>query len=152
MTCLIDTGILLRLVNRNDPEHMIIRRALRELKETGVGFAVTSQNLIEFWNVSTRPTSARGGYGLSIEVTEQTLRLLERLFPILPDAPSTHAEWKRLVVEHTVKGVQVHDARLVAMMSIHDVSDVLTLNADDFRRFDRITVLTPPQVIGRARM
>lgn len=113
--------------------------------------AVTSQNLVEFWNVCTRPASARGGYGLSIDATERRLRVLERLFTILPDASTTHAEWKRLVVEYGVKGVQVHDARIVAMMNVHGLTGVLTLNANDFKRYDRITVLTPAQVIGRGR-
>ena len=43
-------------------------------------------------------------------------------------------------------GVQVHDARLVANMIIHGVVNILTLNAEDFRRYEGIVVLHPSAV------
>jgi hypothetical protein len=69
MLYLIDTGVLLRLFNRADASHLAIRRCLRELKMAGHRLAVSPQNIAEFWNVSTRPETARGGYGLSVEGT-----------------------------------------------------------------------------------
>lgn len=33
-------------------------------------------------------------------------------------------EWRRLVVNYGVSGVQVHDARLVATMLVHDVTHI----------------------------
>jgi hypothetical protein len=57
--------------------------------------------------------------------------------------PDSDAEWRRLVVAHSVSGKKTHDARLVAAMSVHGVAHILTLNADDFTRFTGITVLDP---------
>jgi hypothetical protein len=37
-------------------------------------------------------------------------------------------------------GVQVHDARLVAAMLVHEVTYLLTLNKRDFMRYPGITV------------
>jgi predicted nucleic acid-binding protein len=79
MVVLLDSGILLRLVNRADPEHATVRAALRLLKQRGNVLVMATQNVAEFWNVCTRPASARGGYGLSVAETAQRLRLLERL-------------------------------------------------------------------------
>ena len=44
-------------------------------------------------------------------------------------------EWRRLVVNYGVSGVQVHDARLVATMLVHDVTHILTFNTQDFIRY-----------------
>lgn len=147
MSFLLDTGILLRLPNRNDPEHQNIHRAMRAIKQEGDEMFTLTQNIAEFWSVCTRPTSARGGYGLSIPETEQRLRLIERLVSVLSEHPNAHSAWKRLVIDHVVSGVQVHDARLVASMHEHGISNILTLNGKDFARYSGITVSAPADII-----
>jgi predicted nucleic acid-binding protein len=143
-----DSGILLRILHRHDPQHAAVLAAVRILRRRGDTLVTAPQNAAEFWNVSTRPATARGGLGLDLHETERRLRILERLFQVLPDSPATYALWKQLVVGHGVKGVQVHDARLVAWMQAHGVSHLLTLNAADFARYPTITALTPQQLLG----
>jgi predicted nucleic acid-binding protein len=143
MLVLVDTGILLRLLDRADPEHAAIRRAVRVLKQRGDTPVTVPQNVAEFWNVSTRPTTARGGYGLTVEETAKRLRLLERIVKVLPETANHYPFWKALVVAHAVKGVQVHDARLAAFMQAHGIGHLLTLNGTDFTRYNHITVLAP---------
>ena len=104
MLYLVDTGVLLRLFNRAAPLHAKIRQCLREQRIAGHGFAISPQNVAEFWNVSTRPASARGGYGLSIEVTERRVRALERICEVLPESADLYPLWRRLVVHHQVRG------------------------------------------------
>lgn len=147
MSYLLDTGILLRLPNRNDPEHHYVRRAMRAIKQTGDEMFTLTQNVAEFWSVCTRPTSARGGYGLSIPETSRRLRLIERLVPVLAEPQNAYAAWKRLVIDHGVTGVQVHDTRLVASMYAHGISHILTLNGKDFARYAGITVAAPATLI-----
>ena len=43
-------------------------------------------------------------------------RLQDDIVDRLPDHASVYDEWLRLVIAHEVKGIQVHDARLVAFM------------------------------------
>jgi hypothetical protein len=62
---------------------------------------------------------------------------------LLPENEGVYREWRRIVVEFAVSGVQVHDARLVAAMLVHGVSHILTLNVADFGRYDGITVVPP---------
>ena len=59
---------------------------------------------------------------------------IEAFLTFLPDTPSVYAEWKRIVVEHSVSGVKVHDARLVAIMKTHGVRRLLTFDTKDFNR------------------
>jgi predicted nucleic acid-binding protein len=146
MAVLLDIGILLRFVNRADPDHTAVRLAIRALTTRGDALVAAPQNFAEFWNVCTRPATARGGYGLSVEATHQRLRLLERAFPVLSETPASYPIWKGLVLAHGINGAKAHDARLVALMKARGVSDILTLNESDFLRFAGINVLTPERI------
>jgi predicted nucleic acid-binding protein len=143
---LVDTNILIRFLLRGDPAYPHIRQAVRVLKARREQLVTTSQNIAEFWNVCTRPTTSRGGLGMSIESTVHRVRLLERHFRVLPDTPAVYQEWKALVSVHKVMGVQVHDARLVAAMTINGVTRVLTINVADFSRYPGIKVLAPSDI------
>ncbi len=148
MQYLLDTGILLRVVNRDDPLHADVRRAVRRLKDGGHVLVTTPQNMSAFWNVSTRPASARGGLGLSVDECHRRLRLVERVAAVLPEVQGVYEQWKRLVVAHAVLGVQVHDARMVATMAVHGLSNLLTLNKSDFARYTGVTAVTPVDVLS----
>ena len=143
---LADTNILLRFLLLNDPAYPAIRHSVRTLKARGEQIVATPQNMAEFWNVCTRPITVRGGLGLSVAATEMRLRLLERHFPVLPDSPAIYEKWKTLVLAHRVRGVNVHDARLVAAMMIHGVTHILTANVKDFQRYPDITVVAPNEI------
>jgi formaldehyde-activating enzyme involved in methanogenesis len=64
MLVLVDSGILLRLLEPTDPQHAAIRGAVRALRSRGESLVTAAQNAAEFWNVWTRPAAARGGFGL----------------------------------------------------------------------------------------
>ena len=92
----------------------------------------------------TRPRE-RNGFGLSTAEANAQAALLESRFTLLPDNMRIHPAWRELVVSHSVSGVQVHDARLVAAMRVHGISHLLTLNRTDFLRYRDITVVDPAQ-------
>lgn len=143
---LLDTNIHVRLANRHDPHYALARRAVSTPRARGERLCYTSQVLGEFWNVCTRPTTARGGLGLTVERTDRRVRLMERHLELLPDTLQLHEEWRRLLVVHAVTGLQVHDTRLVAAMHIHGIPRILTFNVADFRRFPGITAVHPQDV------
>ena len=147
MPYLIDTNVFLRLVSKTDPDRSVCLNALQKLIASQETLYYTTQVLAEFWVVCTRPATARGGYGLSSVKAEQKAKLIERYCELLPDSAATHQEWRRLVVKHAVLGVVIHDARLVAAMNIHGVTQILTFNKDDFKRYSGITVVSPDEII-----
>lgn len=134
MIYLVDTNVLLRFVDRRSAQHARVRNAVRKLRRAGHGLAIAPQNCVEFWNVATRPAD-KNGLGLKPTDADRLLRLVERLFPLLPEGPQVYAEWRKLVVHFGVAGVQVHDARLVAAMIEQGVTHILTLNTGDFHRY-----------------
>jgi predicted nucleic acid-binding protein len=50
------------------------------------------------------------------------------------------------LVRHTVAGVKVHDARLIASMKGYGITHLLTFNTEDFTRYPDITVVAPQYV------
>jgi predicted nucleic acid-binding protein len=148
MAYFLDTNIFLRLVNKSDPDRLIVIEALRKLKDRKEEFYFSSQVLAEFWNVCTRPVTARSGLGLSSSETDQKTRIIERYCKFLPDTLATHQEWRRLIHSHQVKGVEVHDTRIIALMKVYQIGNLLTLNVRDFNRFNSlVTVFSPQQVL-----
>jgi predicted nucleic acid-binding protein len=117
---LVDTNVLLRLVQPDSPEYGTIRRCTDVLWAHGAELFYTFQNLAEFWNVCTRPAE-RNGFGFSVEETDERANLIESKFTLAADSEATYREWRRIVVLDGVSGIQVHDARLVAVMHVHAI-------------------------------
>lgn len=148
MRYLVDTGVLLRLFDVSDSNHLAIRSLFRRLRrERTLSLCTAAQNIAEFWNVSTRPASSRGGYGQDVRATQRRVQFIEKFGQVLSDYPDAYAEWRQLVVDHQVKGVSVHDTKLVAVMQAASISTIITLNTQDFVRYTTITALTPQQVL-----
>ena len=147
MAYLLDTNVLLRYVQPSDPDHGLAVTALDRLFDRGEEVCLVAQNLIEFWNVATRP-SAHNGLGLSIAQAQLELQALEASFAVRPETPGLYAKWRHLVVTYSVIGVQVHDTRLVAAMQLQGVSHLLTFNAGHFARFtpEGLVVVHPRDV------
>jgi predicted nucleic acid-binding protein len=139
---LIDTNILLRLGIRDHADYPRIRSAIDRLEEQSAPLAYTLQNLTEFWNVATRPLD-RNGFGLAVAEADRIAQSFEAAFTFLPDSEAVYREWRRLVVLHEVKGVQVHDARLVAVMRVYGIRHLLTPNDADFRRYSDLLIVHP---------
>jgi predicted nucleic acid-binding protein len=131
---LIDTNILLRIARRDNPDHAVV--------DSGTALYYTHQNIAEFWNVTTRPTD-RNGFGLTPAHADRETRAIESGMVLLPDSEAIYHEWRRIVGLHSVFGVRVHDARLVAAMKVHAVTHLPTLNTEDFARYPDITVVHP---------
>lgn len=85
---------------------------------------------------------------MSAAEAEAELTALKRLFRFLQDERAIYPEWERLVTSLDVKGKKTHDARLVAAMTRHGVTHLLTFNVVDFRRYSSIAILPPGEVVA----
>lgn len=62
-------------------------------------------------------------------------------FTLLRDERGVYARWVSIfVVTNCVQGKLAHDARLVAAMERHGLTNLLTFNKSDFARFSGINV------------
>ncbi len=149
MPFLVDTNVLLRSVDTNHSMNVDAVNATHSLLNQDEEICIVPQNLIEFWNVYTRPVE-RNGLGHTTAEAEMEVNRLKGLFLFLPDAPTIYLEWERLVINYGVKGVNVHDAKLVAAMLVHGLTRILTFNISDFTRYMEIRAVHPTEVINRS--
>jgi predicted nucleic acid-binding protein len=145
MSVQLDTNILIRLAQPTDPAHGIARTAVAKLQGTRRSPGIVPQNLYEFWVVATRPV-AGNGLGLTVPECHAEIVRLKTLFPLRLDDPAIVGVWEVLVVAHDCKGKVAHDARLVAAMQTHGLTDILTFNTGDFARFPGIVAIDPATV------
>ena len=148
MQYLIDSGVWLRLFDRSDPEHPAIVEAMQLLESRGDQLLTCQQNIAEFWNVSTRPSTSRGGYGQSVSTTNKRVDWIEGRSLILPESSEAYREWRKILITYNIIGVSVHDARLVAMMKVAGIDRIVTLNVRDFARYPFLTAITPSDLIA----
>jgi predicted nucleic acid-binding protein len=149
MLYLLDTGVLLRAFDIRNSDHEDIVQALRILRDRGDEFAVTIQNLAEFWNVSTRPIE-NNGYGLPARTVKRRIQLIERFCVLHTENIASVENWKQLASELELVGVSVHDARLVSVMLAFDIPRILTLNVKDFTRYKAVEAISPKEVAASA--
>jgi len=143
MAVLLDTNILLRLLQPQHPHAALAERAIEALRRRDPVVNITAQNLVEFWAVITRPIH-ENGLGFTTAQALSEIRAVEHFFALLPEVP-LQKEWERLITAHNVSGKNVHDARLVAAMMVHGIDAILTFNVQDFARYP-ISVLDPRDV------
>jgi hypothetical protein len=64
-----------------------------------------------------------------IPTARRPLRFVESFAVVLPETPELFTKWRGLVVTYQVSGAKVHDARLVAAMTLHHISDTTAVSS-----------------------
>ena len=102
--------------------------AVATIQRQGEVLGIAPQVVAEFWNVCTRPSDCNA-LGLSPKVADSKLQAIELAFTLFTGSElEIYQQWKELITTYQVKGVQVHDARLVASILVHGLTHVLTFN------------------------
>ncbi len=122
--------------------HLPAVQAIATLMKRQVTLVVSIQNIAEFWNSATRP-ARNNGLGFSIEEAQVELAKLEGFFEVVHETLASYFIWKSLLSAYRVSGVQVHDARLVAVMKDHGIRQILTFNTADFQRYSAVVPVHP---------
>ena len=142
----VDTNVLVGSIQTFDPAlRTAARRAVKSLYRQSEQLLCFPQNLVEFWKASTRPANANG-LGLSPEQAARYVDRFQTLLRLFPETAEIFPTWRKLVLQHRVSGIHVHDARIVAAMTVHQVGKILTFDLDDFKRYENITVVHPGSV------
>ncbi len=145
MKYLLDTNILLRLLDENSSQHELVSDAISQLFLQQVQILICPQNLAEFWAVATRPISANG-MGFDTQMAREAIDLFRNRFGMLYDHPNALEIWVDLITQHQVSGKPTHDTKPVALMLAHQVEKMLTINVADFKRFTEIQAVHPSEI------
>ena len=134
MATAMDANALLRFFQRSDSSHFAVREAVRRMRASGDDICILPQNVTEYWNVATRPASAHGGFGLTLQEADRQVQIMERIFHLLPDTFAIYTEWRRLVIQ------------IAACLRVHGVARLLMLNTKDFARYPGFTAVDQAQI------
>jgi predicted nucleic acid-binding protein len=139
---LVDTNVLLRSAQHGHVQQPAAIKAVAAIKDAGHTACVVPQVLYELWVVLTRPPG-ENGLGEPPAKAHADILQLRQSMPVLPDMPQLLDRWLELVLEKELKGRRAHDARLVATMYVHGVSEILTFNDVHFTGFTGINAILP---------
>ena len=142
---LIDTNVLLRGLEVDHPMCLIAKESLKQLSIQQEPLFIVPQIIYELWNVCTRPIE-KNGLGFTAQETSATVKDIEQNFSLRLNTPEIYQQWKELVERYSVRGVKVHDTRLVAACLVHGLTHILTFNTSDFKRFQEITAIHPEDI------
>ena len=148
MSILVDTNVLSRIAEPHHRQNAAAAGAVHRLLTEGKVINIVPQNAYEFWVVATRPVSSNG-LGMTTADANAFLDQLFRIVKLLPETPDIFPEWQKLVNAVDCKGKSAHDARLVAAMRVHGISEIITFNRADFVRYPGITITAPEDVVAR---
>jgi predicted nucleic acid-binding protein len=144
---LFDTNIFLRLSDRISANYALARDATYILIDQGHKCCLTSQIIIEFWVVATRPTEVNG-LGWTPERTKNQINQFLTRFTVLEETPEIFTLWFQLVTDYNIKGKRTHDIRLLAVMKAHSITHLLTFNPDDFVPLPNIIIVQPQDLLN----
>lgn len=142
---LLDTNILLRASDRASSHYDLAVNSVASLIAQGHECIITSQVLIEFWVVATRPIEVNG-LGWSTERTEAKINQLISQFTVVEETEAILPCWLELVTRYQIKGKRTHDARLMAVAIAFSISHILTFNPKDFTKVTELTIVHPDEI------
>lgn len=142
---LLDTNVLLRVADTSETSNIAVSAIAKILKE-GNQCVITSQVIVEFWAVATRPLTVNG-LGWTPEEAREKIDLIKSQFVLLEDKNDILQNWLELVTNYSIKGKRCHDIRLLAVMKSHNISHILTFNPKDFIQLSDITIINPLDII-----
>lgn len=132
----LDTNILVYVSAASAPQHQAARDALQRHIDSGATLWISRQVLREFLAVMTRPQSFAAP--LPGATAAALVRYFVGQFRIAEETGAVAEQLLVLVETLPIGGVQIHDANIVATMREYGIGRILTNNASDFARFDRL--------------
>ncbi len=146
---LLDTNVVLRLADLSSPQNALVTEAIATLLEQQHICYLSPQVLIELWVVATRPTEVNGLGWSAARTTAEISRLMDD-FPLLEESQQVFYVWLNLVSSLGILGKRAHDARIVAIMLVYEITHLLTFNTKDFISIPSINAVNPQMVLQSA--
>ena len=137
----VDTNVLLTATDESRPQHREAGRLLSHSGLHGVHLAASGQILREYLVVATRPPDTNG---LGLHVRDAMANVSEFLghVHLYDETEAVARRLRQLGLTYGLRGKRLHDANIVATMSIHGIRPLVTQNPGDFATFEEIDLVT----------
>jgi predicted nucleic acid-binding protein len=133
---MLDTNVFLAATDEGRAEH---RDALKVVNDWAAGhtdLCTSGQVLREYLSVATR-SAQQNGLGLNRPDAVANVRAIRARTTLLAEDSKVADRLLGLLADVECGGKQVHDANLVATMLVHGIGSLVTINLDDFARFEQ---------------
>jgi predicted nucleic acid-binding protein len=137
---MLDTNVLLAATDEGRAEHRDALKVVNDWAAGAVELCTSGQVLREYLAVATR-SQKHNGLGLSLPDALGNVRAIRARTTLLAEDSKVADRLVGLLADVDCRGKQVHDANLVATMLVHGIGTVVTMNLEDFARFERHVTL-----------
>ena len=133
---MLDTNVLLAATDEGRAEHHDALKVLNDWAAMHTELCTSGQVLREYLSVATRPR-VQNGLGLNTPDALGNVRAIRARSTLLAEDSKVADRLLGLLADVECRGKQVHDANLVATMLVHGIGTVVTMNLEDFARFEQ---------------
>jgi predicted nucleic acid-binding protein len=132
---MLDTNVLIAATDEGRAEHRDALTVVNDWASGNTELCTSGQILREYLVVATRP-AAQNGLGLNLADALGNVRAIGMRTILLPEDAKVADRLLSLLADAECRGKQVHDANVVATMLVHGVRAVVSMNTEDFARFE----------------
>lgn len=132
---LLDTNILLTATDEGRAGHDRAIKVVNEWPALGTILYTSGQIIREYITVATRPVS-QNGLGMAMTHALANAHAFRQRMRLLAEDAKVANRLVVLLEEIKCAGKQVHDANVVATMLVNGIGTLITLNTEDFSRYD----------------
>ena len=137
---MLDTNVLLAATDEGRAEHHDALTIINDWAAGHTDVCTSGQILREYLSVATRPAE-KNGLGLNLPDALGNVRAIRERTTLLTEDSKVADRLLGLMADVQCLGKQVHDANLVATMLVLGIGTVVTMNLEDFTRFERYVSL-----------
>jgi predicted nucleic acid-binding protein len=137
---MLDTNVLLAATDEGRAEHHDALTIINDWAAGHTDVCTSGQILREYLSVATRPAE-KNGLGLNLPDALGNVRAIRERTTLLTEDSKVADRLLGLLADVQCLGKQVYDANLVATMLVHGIGTVVTMNLEDFTRFERYVSL-----------
>jgi predicted nucleic acid-binding protein len=142
---LADTNILVYSIDTESVYHESSRKLVEAAREGKIKGAIFPQNLVEFYAVITSPRRVQNP--LDPKTAWEQVKTFRSIFEVMEPGEDTLDYLEKIILTHSIKGANIFDSLLVAMMQSRGISNICTYNTKDFEKYKDIKVKTPEEIL-----
>jgi predicted nucleic acid-binding protein len=143
---LVDTNVLVHVINHDSPQHESCRTLVRAVQDGRLLCVLLPQILLEFYSVVTESYWVE--QPLQPEKALEIINRLQSIFPVMDPGREALDYLAEVIADNPCIGGNVYDAWLAAQMKQLGVNRVCTYNCDDFRGMKGIQPVTPEDILN----
>ncbi len=138
----VDSNILVYAHREDSPWHNAVLARLRELAEGRAAWAIPWPCLHEFLAIVTHPQIYNPPSPLETALDQVESWMESPSLVLLGETPGYWPDLRATLAAARVAGAQIHDARIAALCSLHEVRELWSADRD-FGRFANLKVTNP---------